>query len=55
MKSTNNKMNIKFALNMETILMVKPDKSLISKTGYFYLFLTTFSYNLTHYFLKLTK
>ena len=40
MKFEDNKININFALNMETILMIKPDKSLITKTGHFYLFVT---------------
>ena len=40
MKFVENKINIKFALNMGTILMVKPDKLLVTKTGHFYLFVT---------------
>ena len=40
MKLKGTKINIKFALNMGTVFMVKSDKSLITKTGHFYLFVT---------------
>ena len=35
--------NNKFALNMDDILMVKPDNSCATKTGHFYLLLTELS------------
>ena len=34
--------NNKFALNMDDILMVKPDNSCATKSGHFYLLLTVF-------------